>query len=302
MRGVERLISCKVKRFVDIFFESEPGKRKLGLDSHAEQILARLSEPTPMLCEMVCTCITKDMDIHAAGESKIYSEIISLFWNRAIQNEQVSQIFGRHLESVIRDATRCLQKKSLVALFSGEKTIFLNTEIENGVPKDKLEFLIFNSGMLNSTGESFTGGKIPCRFVNDVFLEYHAALEFLSSEDCFRENLQKFVQLRARERKLLMLVASLMTGKKFRKIFTKILAKKFQEKENTFGSQLSADLTEQGSQYNVREFWRKQLGMDLCVEAGKEAGGRGGRRERGGRRMGKGDSQEEENVGKRRGP
>jgi hypothetical protein len=133
---------------VDIFFESEPGKRKLGLDSHAEQVLARLSEPTPMLCEMVCTCVTKEMEVHVAGESKIYSEIISLFWNRATQNEQISKIFGRHLESVIRDATRCLQKKSLAAVCSGEKIITLNAEMENGVPKDKLEFLIFNSGIV----------------------------------------------------------------------------------------------------------------------------------------------------------
>jgi hypothetical protein len=63
--------------------------------------------------------------------------------------------------------------------------------------------------------------------VNDVFLDYHAALEFISSEDSFRENLKNFVQLRARERKLLILVASLMAGKKNWKFFTKVLAKKF---------------------------------------------------------------------------
>jgi hypothetical protein len=215
-------------------------------------------EPTPLLCMLVCTYIHKDIK----GESDMYGEIINFFWRRGV--DELPEGTCKHPEALKEKAREVLRKKSLEAIREREIVLDLSTN-ESGVPNSEIDFLIYKTGIVQTARIGKNLERVTCRFIHDSFLEYHAALELChGGEKQISKNFETAVTLHPGERKVLLFAGStLKDDPKLWRAFVKVLAKKFLEK---FGDKEKEISEARAKSHAVRLQWRKETGMDLCIE------------------------------------
>src|SRR5690349_7070777 len=86
-----------------------------GTKKEARDILQEMNDPTPLLCELVCCIVNKDLEV-GNNETVTYEKVVERFWIRFQKKKSMKKLFGKTMLETIADASHQLQRLSLEAL------------------------------------------------------------------------------------------------------------------------------------------------------------------------------------------